>query len=183
MEVNIGPIRDQKGGEIKFQLEEDWSDLKMDGQPLEFVSPVIFTGRVGWTGEYFLVRGAVETDIQVACARCLEPKKLRIWAELEEKFRRASHVNEHEQPEDGSSSGDDWDTEDVQEFRGLMIDLDEVVLENLLVSVPIKPLCRDDCQGLCPQCGQDLNQGECSCKIDDINPQMSILRKLLDSED
>ncbi|NMB24708.1 MAG: DUF177 domain-containing protein [Firmicutes bacterium] len=183
MQVNIGPIKDQKGGEFSFRLEEDWSDLKMDGQPLGFVSPVVLKGKIGWTGECFLLRGTIETEMKIACARCLEPKQLRIQAEIMEEFRRAHHRDGQDEYGDDTGAKDDWADEDIQEFRGLVIDLDEVVLDNLLVSVPIKPLCKEDCRGLCPQCGQDLNKGECSCEIDDINPHMDILRKLLDSGD
>ncbi len=65
----------------------------------------------------------------------------------------------------------------------MTIQLDDVVLENLLVSLPIKVLCQEGCRGLCPQCGKDLNVGECDCTIDDINPRMAKLGQLLNGED
>lgn len=183
MQVNIGPIKDQKGGELSLRLQEDWSDLKMDGEPLGFVGPVVLKGKIGWTGECFLLRGTIETKMEIACARCLEPMELRIQAEIIEEFRRANQRDDLDGYGDDKDAKDDWVDEDIQEFRGLVIDLDDVVLDNLLVSVPIKPLCKDDCRGLCPQCGQDLNKGACGCEIYDINPQMEMLRKLLDSGD
>jgi len=182
VEVNISSIKDQKGGQLKFRLVEDWSDLKINETTLKTIDPVVFIGKVTWTGEYFLVRGAVETKIEISCARCLKPGELPIKVEIDERFRRASRVMDDGYLEDEPDVTEEWDDEDFQEFRGLTIDLDEVVAENLIVSIPIKPLCRKDCPGLCPMCGQDLNEGECGCEIDDINPRMSVLKRLLDSD-
>ena len=174
MQVNIGPIKDQKGGELTFSFREDWSNLEMGGKGLGFVEFVDFNGKVSWTGECFLVKGKAKAKMQMTCARCLESNIAPVQADILEEFRHAqqdSHDHESEA---------EWEDEDVQEFRGLVLRLDEVVLENLLLSVPIKSLCKDDCHGLCPQCGHNLNEGKCDCVIDDINPKMDILRKLLE---
>ena len=71
MEVHIGEIKDEKGGEIKFHLVEDWSGLSLDGQSVGCISPVTFDGRVTCTGEIFLVKGLVTTKVQTSCSRCL----------------------------------------------------------------------------------------------------------------
>ncbi|NMB10841.1 MAG: DUF177 domain-containing protein [Firmicutes bacterium] len=183
MEVNIGEIKDKKGGEIQFHLVEDWSHMRCDGQSLHCISPVIFDGKITCTGELFLVRGNVSTTIEANCSRCLRPIELEIKAQLDERFQKASHAREQEPIRDEQTDEEDWGREDIQEFRGLTIHLDDVVLENLLVCLPIKPLCEEDCRGLCSQCGQDLNDGECDCITDDIDPRMLQLRKLLDSSD
>jgi len=183
VEVNIGEIQGQKGGEIRFHLVEDWSNMRGDGQSLQCISPVVFDGRVTCTGELFLVKGTVSTSIQTNCGRCLRPIQLEITAQPNERFRRSSRAQDEDFLPDQQTDEEEWDHEDIQEFRGLTIDLDDVVLENLLVSLPLKPLCQEDCRGLCPQCGQDLNDGECDCTIDDTNPRMSKLRQLLDNND
>jgi len=92
MQVNIGEIKDTKGGEIRFRLVEDWSKLYIDGQSVHCVSPVVFSGRVTATGEVFLVRGTVATDIETTCARCLSPVRVSIKADVDERFRMASHA-------------------------------------------------------------------------------------------
>ncbi len=58
--------------------------------------------------------------------------------------------------------------------------LDELVEEDLLLSQPLKVLCKEDCRGLCPQCGTDLNQGTCGCQQDTVDPRLQILKQLLD---
>ncbi len=183
MEVNIGEIKDRKGGEIRFHLEEDWSHIRFDGLLLRYVSPIVLDGRATFTGEFFLVRGTAETEIEATCARCLRPIRVPITARLDERFKRASHVHEEDSADNQQTGEEDQGHEDVERFRGLTIHLDDVVQENLLVSLPIKPLCREGCRGLCFQCGQDLNDGDCGCVVDDIDPRMSKLRQLLDHGD
>lgn len=60
------------------------------------------------------------------------------------------------------------------------LDLAPLLREELLLSAPMRPLCRPDCKGLCPNCGQNWNEGPCDCETDDINPQFAELKKLLD---
>ena len=60
------------------------------------------------------------------------------------------------------------------------IDLDELVMSDLLLTLPMKHLCREDCKGLCAQCGKNLNEGDCGCKKKPVDPRLEALRKLLD---
>ncbi|NLK07630.1 MAG: DUF177 domain-containing protein [Firmicutes bacterium] len=182
MQIHIGPIRAQKGGELPLHFKENWSDIKRDGQHLGFVGLVEFSGKIGWTGESFLLRGRAEAEIEVECARCLKPNTIKIQSDILEEFLQTEHEVEHELLSEELEDADEWADEDVQWFSGSTIDLGEVVLENLLLAVPIKPLCSQDCPGLCPKCGHDLQQGDCGCEIEDINPGMEILRTLLDSD-
>ncbi|MBI5713209.1 MAG: DUF177 domain-containing protein [Chloroflexi bacterium] len=59
------------------------------------------------------------------------------------------------------------------------IDLAPFLREEMIISRPMRPLCKPDCKGLCPQCGKDLNEGACDCVTDDVNPQLAVLKKLL----
>ena len=115
-------------GRYGFRLVEDWSELYLDGQSVHFASPVVFTGRVTATGEVFLVRGTVATDIETTCARCPSPVRVSIKADVDERFRMASHAGGTGSASDREDENDDWRQEDVQEFRGLTIQLDDVVL-------------------------------------------------------
>ena len=74
------------------------------------------------------------------------------------------------------------DEEDTGEFivvEGMRLDLTALVREDLLLALPAKFLCREDCKGLCPMCGKNLNDGSCSCKKP-IDPRLEALRQLLD---
>ena len=61
-----------------------------------------------------------------------------------------------------------------------LIDLDELVMSDLLLTLPMKHLCREDCKGLCAQCGKNLNEGDCGCIKKPVDPRLEALRKLLD---
>ena len=71
--------------------------------------------------------------------------------------------------------------EDVNPYNGEYIDLTETIRELLILSEPMKVLCRPDCAGLCPQCGANLNEGACSCPTDRIDPRLAVLSDWLKS--
>ena len=155
MEVNIGELKDIRGGEIRFRFVEDWAELDLDGQSLHWVSPVVFNGRVTAAGEVFLVRGTAAADIETSCARCLSPVRVSIKADVDERFRMASHgssTTRHYQDDED----DDW-YQNVQER--LTIHPDDVVLENLLVSCRSRPAGKD--AKALPPVRQGSNEGKC----------------------
>ncbi len=77
-----------------------------------------------------------------------------------------------------SISGDDYDDEKYIILPDGILDLDELIREEIIMFLPYKMLCREDCKGLCPKCGKNLNKGKCDCKKD-INPAMEPLLELL----
>jgi uncharacterized protein len=63
-------------------------------------------------------------------------------------------------------------------FDGEALDVDEIVKEQILLAVPTRMLCREDCKGICPQCGVDKNTGECNCETKEIDPRWAALKNL-----
>lgn len=106
----------------------------------------------------------VRVELQVGaalkreCARCLRDVVLQVQAEAEETF--------HE-------SGDE------PLIMAETIDLESVVHEAVVLAEPMRVLCSPDCKGLCPQCGKDLNEGSCGCVVDEQDPRLAPLAKLL----
>jgi len=103
------------------------------------------------TGSEVLARGEVRAHFVVPCARCLEPATVDVRAPFATTFVPAGEA------------GADGDDLDLAAYEGEQIDLQELVRQQLLLSVPISQLCRADCKGLCPQCGKELNLGPCGC--------------------
>ena len=66
----------------------------------------------------------------------------------------------------------------VSVFDGDAIDVDEIVKEQVLLAVPTRMLCREDCKGICPECGTDRNTGDCNCVANDIDPRWAALKNL-----
>jgi uncharacterized protein len=75
--------------------------------------------------------------------------------------------------------------EDEEAFsidRNHIVDLSELIRQTLLVNLPLQPLCRAECAGLCPQCGKNLNEGPCDCPTETVDPRFAALESLLDDE-
>lgn len=112
-----------------------------------------------------LVQGTVESRLGLECVRCLEPFVLPIALELEEIFRLPGAGA---RPDSVYRVGDDgW------------LDLAPLLREQAWVAIPMKPLCRADCKGLCPQCGAALNLESCTCEVGRVDPRLALLKDLL----
>jgi uncharacterized protein len=109
------------------------------------------------------------------CSRCLREMDMPVWFEIEEEFFASV---------DGSMGAVLTAPEDTEAFRidaQHVLDLEEAVRQSWAAALPMQPLCRPDCRGLCPRCGQDLNQGACSCPAEE-DERWSPLRKLVREE-
>jgi uncharacterized protein len=118
------------------------------------------------TSEGIYISGVLKSAIQVACVRCLEDATAPIEIQLDDLFYYPPYTAPEGEPTVGENG---------------FIDLAPLVREMSLLDVPMHPLCRPDCQGLCMECGQNLNEGECGCEDDDVDPRLASLRALLDS--
>lgn len=116
------------------------------------------------------VKGHIEATVAVPCARCLKECILPIVSEFEESF-----ILMHYAPrdEDRELLQDDMDISFLPEEG---IELRDIVEEQIWLSIPMKPLCHDDCKGLCSLCGADLNRGECGCDRRQVDPRFAVLK-------
>ena len=119
------------------------------------------------TDKEVLVRGTLFVDIDLECGRCLSPTPTTLRLEVEERFRPASA---------GALRDDQVFPIDADN----QIDLRPVLQDLTILSVPMHVVCRPDCAGLCPVCGQDLNEGSCDCETDDIDPRLVALKALME---
>ncbi|MGQ9525901.1 MAG: YceD family protein [Armatimonadota bacterium] len=120
------------------------------------------TGRLVFssTSNLLMIRGDVYANLTLECVRCLEPVAYCAHAEISEEFRIRDFtvVSGADQPED-----EELDESLLAVFNGGELDLDEYLRQHLLLAVPSFPVCRDDCRGLCPHCGANLNVTSCNC--------------------
>ena len=105
------------------------------------------------------VSGALRSTLQAVCSRCLNTFDYPVMQDIKEEYLSKA--------EEGAF---------VINAQG-EIDLSEAVRQYMLLAVPMKPLCRPDCAGLCPSCGRDLNTGPCECPRGDIDPRLAPLAK------
>ena len=125
------------------------------------------------TNRGILVRAKLRLVEPETCSRCLQPLQETLPIEFEEEYRPTVDVRSGEASDDGPEE------EDFRIDEHHMLDLTEAIRQYREASAVMQPLCKPDCLGLCPRCGQDLNAGECSCTATPVDNRWSALASLL----
>ena len=120
----------------------------------------------------FRLEGTVRTGLELPCSRCLEPFRLPVDSSFDLRYLPASEASTEAEQEVGEG---DLET---SYYRDEEIDLDELMREQFYLALPMKPLCRDACKGLCPHCGTNLNASSCDCAPASQDPRLAPLREL-----
>lgn len=152
-------MRDLREGPVTLQLDEPPKGLDLVDSEFEFTQPVRGEIRFQLVGDKVLAHGDVETMAQTKCVRCLGPATVPVRGAVNVMYE---HNPELLNPDSQINS----EEEDVVYFDGEVVRPDPEIREALLLELPSLPVCRDDCAGLCPTCGADLNAGPCKCPHD-----------------
>ena len=169
MRIELENLEGGKGG---FAHVYQPDDLNPVDERIRLIEPVAVKGNVRLAGPEVFVNGHIDTRAQVECDRCLQPVELPVSADFALEYIPGSAYESSETAEltDAEMS--------VSVFDGDVIDVDEIVKEQILLAVPTRMLCREDCKGICPECGIDRNTGECTCDTDNIDPRWAALKNL-----
>jgi uncharacterized protein len=122
--------------------------------------------------------GTVRADVGMRCSRCLTEFTAPVTAPIEELFLQTHDVTSGLPVT--SEEADDADLLTID--RNHIVNLAEPIRQTLLVNLPLQPLCRADCAGLCPQCGKNWNEGPCDCVTETVDPRLAALGALLTDE-
>jgi uncharacterized protein len=168
MEVNVSQQLKAPIGNVREYEISEISDILGQGIGTPVQGKVKFTR----TNLGILVQGKLQAKVSVECSRCLKTFDYPLTINIEEEFFPVIDVNTGvpvDLPDDpGGFTIDDHH----------ILDLNEAIRQNALLAVPMKPLCRKDCAGLCQICGKDLNKGQCDCEQPEIDPRWSKLADL-----
>ncbi|MCI8366442.1 MAG: DUF177 domain-containing protein [Eggerthellaceae bacterium] len=145
-------------GKLEMPVFKAGPDLYSFAEPLEWSADITNTG------DAFLVSGMVEGDAVTSCARCLEDVAIHCMGEIEGYYLIDGDAESSEDME-----GDEFDV--LPEDH--TIDLLPLIQAALLMDMPLLPLCQDDCKGLCPKCGANLNEGDCGCEAAEASDEPS----------
>ncbi len=126
-------------------------------------------------GAHAFAAGKFTGVVRVACGRCVAPVELAIDETLRVTFMPKSEMPVEDTSEDGAEVAEG--ELDVFPFDGERIELEPLFREQFVLAVPYAPLCKDDCKGLCPQCGIDKNTSTCTCEKP-IDPRLAVLKGL-----
>src|SRR5262249_6653305 len=175
-------IKQLEASPIDFR--EEYGPGTIDfGPELRQISPLHTEGRADLVEEHhgkheiiqdIRLKGKLVTSLEADCARCVEPVVHKLTREFDLLYRPL-----------GSDAGRDelsvTDAEaEIGYYEGQGLLLEDAVREQVLLALPLKTICRTDCRGLCPQCGQNLNEGACSCITPNHDLRWSALKEIRD---
>ena len=166
MLLDVRKIINAPGERMDFQFELDLSDVDFGGlYPAQ--DPVVVTGDVRNTAGMLLLHFTASTVLQSVCDRCLKrfdnPKSVQCDYALAEKV-------------------EDERNDEIIELEDGRVDVGELARTAFILEMDAKTLCSEDCKGICPGCGVDLNQGSCTCKKQ-VDPRLAVLARLLEKDD
>jgi uncharacterized protein len=162
------------------RIDREFAPGSFDCRDEEFrvVQPVHLTAEIRKDTQKVRVVGRVQTTLEDDCSRCLEAFSIPVDSKFDLLFLPASDNV-------GGEAGARDDEQEVQEddlgvsyYKGDVIDLGDVMREQFYLALPMKPLCQENCRGLCPVCGVNRNRETCSCQTEWVDPRMDALRKL-----
>lgn len=148
------------------------AEVAVEGESYAIVEPVALSFELLKDRNRFRLVGSVTTTLELSCSRCLEPFPLPIASRFDLRYWPMSDAASDPESEIGR---DDLET---SYYRDDQIDLSEMMREQFYLALPMKPLCRDECRGLCAQCGTNLNTGRCACAPVWEDPRLAALKAL-----
>ena len=168
MRLNVAQLLKTSIGATRSYELNDSIDINGGGDRRQIEGKVELTR----LGRGVLVKGVFQTDAEITCSRCLSPFIYPVALNIvEEYFPVTDIVNSTPLPlpdEPGCFTIDEH----------FILDLTEAIRQYALLAIPMKPLCREDCAGLCPSCGHNLNLGDCNCLPPEVDPRWTKLSKL-----
>ena len=162
-----------RGGVDRIERRFDPSTLSRPDDDFRVITPVAFEAEVRKDSEKVRLVGRLAGTVELACSRCLDAYPVSVDTSFDLLFLPAGTDTAGE--EDRELDADDTG---VSFYREDVIDLGEVIREQFYLALPMKPLCREDCAGLCPVCGINKNRESCSCESTWVDPRMEPLRRL-----
>jgi len=150
----------EEGLEADFSEAEDWLDERLrpeEKRLFHIIGPIRVHLKLSRSGSMVHVKSRQETKVKLLCARCLEPFSVGLNSEFAITLKPRPNFPPAEERE--------LSREDLESdfYEGEEINLTPFVQDQVLLTLPQKALCREDCRGLCPHCGKNLNREDCQC--------------------
>ena len=167
MKVDVSAIMKVAGASVAVNGSVGFDSAGFLGESYTFEEPLAVKGEIYNNGQTLTLDIHVSGSMKTECSRCLKEIRADVDFDIEEFLSRSD--TDKEQPED----------EDVILFEGHEVELDPIVHDRFLMELSGRYLCSEDCRGLCPVCGHDLNEGDCGCSREQIDPRWQALADIL----
>lgn len=149
--INLSDLK-EIGSKRSVNLDLDFPDLEFVEREIKIKDSIKLDLDIYHTSNSFVVEGKLETELILNCSRCLQEYSSNLELDISEEVLKS-------------------EMEDIEELY-----LDDIIVDNIILALPMKPLCSDQCSGICSQCGQNLNEGECDCEDEKTDPRLAELK-------
>lgn len=166
MQIDMTPILSGEVNRIDFDYSFAFEDKNIISA-VNFPKPFSVRGEVTNNAGYMRLSASAVVPYKTACARCLADIEGTLPISFEKNVAVISTLQNE-------------DTDDYLFIEDARLDLYEPLCEQILLEFPTKLLCREDCKGLCPKCGKDLNKGDCDCPKKEIDPRLAKIQQYID---
>jgi len=172
MIIDLNELR-KKNAPLDVEADFSEKQLRVRTPLASLVNTVHTQLRVMLSGERVVVRGRVSGELELICCRCAKGFPQKVDKTFSVEYWPDPKV-EHE----GEELELSYEDLDIGFYRNDEIDLSAVVTEQILLDIPMKPICRESCKGLCDQCGADLNEEGCDCPRTRLDPRLEALAQI-----
>ena len=166
MGIDLHELIRTPGGRLPFRRELDLDRLDVPAV-IGYPEPPVGEGVIGNNADLLTARGSIRARLRCVCDRCAREFDRRVEIPVEAKL--AAELEDEDDP-------------DYYLLRGDELDIDDLLESFYILNMDQQILCREDCKGLCPRCGADLNEGACGC-AKESDPRLAVLEQLLDDID
>ncbi len=167
LQLNVARLKRIPGDSARYKQDVQMPSFKVQGESVNFSGPVVIDVVIDNTGKHLVVEGKASGKLKLACSRCLDFFEYSFEVPVKEVYTAA--------PEE--------DADEAVSFTGDFLDISPEITKSIIMHLPMKALCREECRGLCPVCGINLNERQCRCAGKDIAPRLNVLKKYFEQKE
>ena len=164
IKVNVAEIKKRLVGQKTFAFDLTPEELEISSEEMEILGTIRTEGSISNAGDVLLLKATMSAQVRRTCGRCLKEFTAVTKAEVLEKFYPTSAENIEK---------------DAFVYDSDVINITVPLRESLLLAEPLQALCQEDCKGLCPVCGVNLNEQTCECDTRTIYPRLAALKQFI----
>ena len=162
MIINFSDLLSKKNRKKEISLSFELEPFEFEGEEIRAIEKVSVEGVAISENDVIVINASIKTKLKLNCSRCLDTFIYPIDIDIEERF----------------TNNKELDSEEIMFVDGDTLDITEITENSIISTLPIKRLCKEDCKGLCSQCGTNKNVKECQCDDFDVDIRLAKLREL-----
>ena len=162
MVINFSDLLSKKNRKKQISLSFELEPFEFEGEEIRAIEKVSVEGVAISENDVIVINASIKTKLQLSCSRCLDTFIYPIDIDIEERFTNNKELEDQE----------------IMFVDGDTLDITEIIENSIISTLPIKRLCKEDCKGLCSQCGENKNVENCSCLDYDVDVRLAKLREL-----